>query len=111
MKTQKELSMSIMGRVYTAYALRRVFRSTTLRALLSVGSLAWIFSVVSVLNVIQNMPSITHTSDFYNFSVTALSHTDMTVQISLLLFAGALIWYARDIIRASIFSQSRTQAV
>lgn len=98
-----------MGRVYVAYALRRVFRSSTVRAVLSVGSLAWIFSVVSVLNVLQNMPSLANADALYTFSVSALSQTEFTVQISLLLFVVALGWYARDLIRGYSLS-SRSQA-
>ncbi len=99
-----------MGRVYVAYAVRRVFRSSTIRAALSVGSLAWIFSVVSVLNVLQNMPSLANANALYTFGVTALSQTEVTVQVSLLLFVVALGWYARDLIRAAGLS-SRSQAV
>lgn len=105
MKTSDQLKMSIMGRVYVAYALRRVFHSSTVRAVLSVGSLAWIFSVVSVLNVLQNMPSLSNADALYTFSVTALSQTELTVQISLLVFLVVLGWYARDAVRGLALSR------
>ncbi len=107
MKTQEQIKMSIMGRIYTAYFLRRVFRSSTLRAFLSVGSLAWMFSAVSILHVLKNMPSITNTSALYNFSVTALTKTEITVQLSLALLFVLILWYARDFFRAYTPSQSR----
>lgn len=89
-----------MGRIYMAYALRRVFRSSTLRATLSVGSLLWILSVVSVLHVAKNMlTTLSSPSDLYTFSVTALSKTEFTVQISLVLFAVAALWYVRDLLK------------
>lgn len=106
MKTQEQLKMSIMGRVYMAYAMRRVFHSSTLRALLSVGSLAGVLSFVSVLNVLKNMPSLTNTGALYEFSVTALQKTEFAVQLSLALLFALVLWYARDIFRASI-SQTR----
>lgn len=111
MKNQNQLKMSIMGRVYMAYALRRVFRSSTIRAFLSVGSLASIFSFVSVLNVIKNMPSFTSPEALYNFSLSALSNTEVAVQISIAIFFMAILWFARDLIRISLFSQSRTQSI
>src|SRR4051794_20817110 len=102
MKTQQQIKMSIMGRVYMAYAMRRIFRSSTLRALLSVGSLLWVFSVVSVLNVIKNLiAGATTPSSFYNFLVTALSKTDVTVQLSIMVFTVALFWYAFDLVKKS----------
>ena len=111
MKTQKELKMSIMGRIYVAYALRRVFRSSTIRALLSVGSLAGILSFVSVLNVLKNMPSLRNPSELYSFSLSALYNTEIAVQLSIGILFVAVLWFTRDMIRVSLFSQSRTQSV
>ncbi len=102
--------MSIMGRVYMAYAMRRVFRSQTIRAALSVGSLVSILSFVSVLNVFKNMPSPTRPGELYNFSLSALSSTELGVQIAFFVFLAAILWYARDIIRAFVSSGSRQVA-
>lgn len=103
--------MSIMGRVYMAYAMRKVFRSSTLRAVLSVGSLVSIFSFVSVLNVIKNTPSLANPEALYNFSISAISNTEITVQFSLAVLFVAILWFARDLIRISLLSQSRTQSI
>lgn len=100
MKTQQELKTAIMGRIYTAYAMRRIFRSSTVRAFLSVGSLAAIFSFVSVLNVIKNLMNIGSPSALYDFSVTAISQTEAGVQFALVLFVAALAWYVADIVRS-----------
>lgn len=104
MENQNKLKMSIMGRVYMAYAMRRVFRSSTIRAVLSVGSLTSIFSFVSVLNVIKNMTSITNPEMLYNFSISALSNTETAVQLSVVILFAAVFWFARDLIRLSLLS-------
>ncbi len=88
-----------MGRIYMAYFMRRVFRSQTVRTVLSIGSLVAIASLVSILSVIKNMPSIEHPRAFYNFSVSAFSNTEMSVQIALLALLSALMWYAVDLMR------------
>lgn len=107
MENQNKLKMSIMGRVYVAYAMRRVFRSSTIRAVLSVGSLASIFSFVSILNVIKNTPSFTNPEALYSFSVSAFFNTEIVVQLSVAILFVAVIWFARDLIRVSLLSQSR----
>jgi hypothetical protein len=111
MRTQQQLKMSIMGRIYVAYTLRRVFRSSTLRALLSVGSLLWIFSAISIAHVVKNMFAVATSGGLYDFAVTALSKTDITVQLSLFVFAAAALWYARDIFKSYSLSNSRAHAV
>ncbi len=111
MQNQNKLKMSIMGRVYMAYAMRKVFRSSTVRAVLSVGSLVSIFSFVSILSVIKNMFSVTSPSALYDFSLSAISNTEITVQFSLAVLFVAVLWFARDTIQISFLSQSRTQSI
>jgi len=101
-QTQEQLKMSIMGRVYMAYGMRRVFRSSTIRALLSVGSLVSIFSFVSVLNVVRNLVHVGGPSAVYDFSVSAVSHTEFGVQMALLAFTVAVAWYVADTVRQFI---------
>lgn len=109
MKTQEQLKMSIMGRVYMAYAMRRVFHSTTIRALLSIGSLAGVLSFVSILSVLKNISQMGSLSDLYTFSMTAITKTGFEVQLSLIALSLALLWYARDIMKVYVF-QSKIHA-
>jgi hypothetical protein len=109
MKTQEQLKMSIMGRVYMAYAMRRVFHSTTIRAFLSIGSLVGVLSFVSILSVLKNASHMGSVSDLYIFSMTAITKTGLEVQLSLVVFGLALLWYARDLVKAHIL-HSRVRA-
>ena len=96
---KNHLSQSIMRRVYAIYVLRSLGSPIALKTYILVLFAAGVASLVSVGNVVANVP----TSGFYalyDFSIYALMHTELIVQM---LMGGAialLIWILRDCVRA-----------
>lgn len=89
------LSQRIMRRVYVVYMLRRATSPTALRIYSLLALFVGIVSLVSVGNVIANLPAEGFFS-FYDFSMYAFMHTELVVQ---LLVVGALVfslWLVRD---------------
>ena len=89
-----------MRRIYAVYLWRLITRSNLAKNSLLVISTAVFFSLVSIKNVISNMPPLYDWSAFSNFSMSAVTNTESAVYIAVLVFVSAVIWYSRDISRS-----------
>ena len=86
-----------MRRVHIVYSVRRLgsplaIKMEALAALAAASAL-----LVSVQNILANMPSVTHLGEFAQFHVSAFLQTELAVQA---LFAGILMlvyFIARDV--------------
>ncbi|MCW9054859.1 MAG: hypothetical protein OQJ98_02675 [Candidatus Pacebacteria bacterium] len=91
----KTFEQKIMARVRRIYYLKKVVNPLMLK-LYGVGVLSiGVVSLVSVRNVFMNMPALTDVGSMYNFTTTALMHTEVTVQFVF----GTLIVLAVLIVR------------
>jgi hypothetical protein len=95
----KTLEQKIMPRVRRIYYLRKLTGPTALKAY-ALGALAvWLASLVSVVNVLTNMPSVMTPVSLVRFLASAALQTEVAVQ-ALLLGVGILVaLMVRDIAR------------
>lgn len=78
-----KLQKQIMGRIYAIYLLRKVFSLTALKIVVAIFALYELYAVVSWSNVLANMPKLTDFKSTYTFFSSAVSNTEIMVQLSL----------------------------
>ena len=96
--TSHELKIRIMRRVYVIYYVRRALSSRALKVYAFAAACLGTLSVVSVSNVVANMPA-----DFAGigaFLVAAFTNTQLTVQALSLASLAALAALVADIVRS-----------
>lgn len=89
-----KLKNRIMRRVYAAWLLRNVFSFSFARFTIFFLALLSFFREVSVLSVINNLPS-----DFFsdlNYLASAFSTTEITVQLYLISMSMVIAWFVKD---------------
>lgn len=96
MTENKELQKRIMKRVTRTYYLKRVFNPLLFKVygLVAVG--AGVASVVSVRNVVANMPDLLDVNGLYTFAQSALLNTEFSVQLALIVAALLSALLIRD---------------
>jgi len=96
----KTLEQKVMARVRRMYYIRKAVSPTALKMYTLVGTALGLVSLVSVTNVIANMPSPLSMLNFFSFFSSAFRNTEATVQV---LFAGLCVFTAlvlRDVFQA-----------
>lgn len=85
-----------MARVRRIYYLKKVVNPLMLKlygvGVLSVG----VASLVSVKNVLANMPALTDVGSMYTFTASAILHTEASVQLALGVLAVFVVFILRD---------------
>ncbi|OGG47342.1 hypothetical protein A2671_01520 [Candidatus Kaiserbacteria bacterium RIFCSPHIGHO2_01_FULL_49_13] len=84
--TNQELKIRIMRRVYVIYYVRKALSPRALKMYALIAACLGTASVVSVSNVLQNMPS--DVAGISSFFIAAFANTKLIVQ---LLTAGAIV--------------------
>lgn len=94
-----QLKKAVMRRVYAVYIVRRLFSGVMLRFYALLALFGGLMSVVSVRDVIANMPGQGLIA-VYDFFAYATIHTEAIVQV--ILFGGMTIalWTLHDAIRS-----------
>ena len=92
--TNSALKKSVMLRVRTVHATRRIFSNTTLSAIVFVLALWGIGREVWVARVFQNAPSLTNIAAATRFFLYAFLDTRFIVQTLTIFAVGALVWLA-----------------
>ena len=82
------LKTRIMRRAYTIWALRKVTSPRVVKSLIFVVAIWQFKEHVFVSKVFENMPSVLDAPATYNLFSSALTHTQLIVQTSIL--AGAI---------------------
>jgi hypothetical protein len=72
-----------MGRVYVIYLWRRMFNVATFKIFLSLFAVYELYVTVSWSHVFANMPNLSNTKMAYAFFSSALTNTEVVVQLSL----------------------------
>lgn len=96
--TNQELKNNIMRRVYVIFFLRKL---TSLFAI-KVSALALLFVsanfLVSVRDVLINMPDMQHLNAVYHFYLSAFLHTELPVQLLIVAVLTLFVFIVKDII-------------
>ena len=99
--TQTNIERTVMRRVHLIRVLRVIISGGVFAALLSILMLWGIGREVWVARVLQNAPA--NPLDLARFYVAAFIHTDLLVQVLIVLALFALLYVAREISRALAF--------
>lgn len=88
-----------MKRVHRMYYLKKALSPLALKLYGAALIVAALVSLVSVRDIIANMPSLASISDMYLFLSVAIMHTETTVQLALAVFILLAALSVRDAIR------------
>jgi hypothetical protein len=92
----KTLEQKIMSRVKRIYYLRMLTGTNAMRAYALIVLGAVLASLVSLVNVVANMPSLASPASVARFLADAALHTETAVQVVLVGFFSLVAWMARD---------------
>lgn len=96
METLSPLQKRVMRRVYAVYMWRQIARPRTLKAFVLASALASLTSLVSLPNVVANMPG--DPVRVMNFLAAAFVSTEMAVQLLSVLMLAVGVWFVRDVL-------------
>ncbi len=96
-----------MRRVYTMYVLRRAMSNRALKIYIALASLGGTLSLVSVTNVVKNMPDLFDMNAWYDFALSAVGNTEFLVQACLAAALVALVALMAEFIPGARFAASR----
>ena len=96
--TNNKLKKRIMRRVYFLFFARKAIGPTAVKLYTLMLSSVGIVSLVSVGNVVSNMPQ-SNATEVFNFALYALTHTELIVQLFVFATLAATLWLTRDVIR------------
>ena len=103
-----QLKKRIMRRVYIISVIRRIFHPIVLKSIILAVFVVMGNILVSVPNVINNMPISTNISASFSFIMNALAHTDTLVQMIFLVSVILVVWLIKDALQSfSLFSHNR----
>ncbi len=99
--TTNKLKIRVMRRVYVLFFARKAVGATAMKIYTLLLSSVGIVSLVSVGNIVSNMPNIPQSSasEVFSFVFYALTHTEFVVQLLIVATLTAVLWLTRDIIR------------
>lgn len=98
METSSAIEKKVMRRVYTMRMLRPLLGNVGAAAALFAVALYAIKREVWVAQVFANMPESTLVLP--RFFIDAFLHTEVLVQVAVLLVLGVFVWSARELVRA-----------
>ncbi|HEY4498738.1 MAG TPA: hypothetical protein VJH94_01605 [Candidatus Paceibacterota bacterium] len=99
MLPQQDMSESIMRRVYVVYFFRRLMYPVIAEMVIIAGAIAVSTISVSFGDVIANAQQVSSMSAFLNYIVGAVLHTEIGMQLSLLVGAGVSVFFIWKISR------------
>lgn len=88
-----------MRRVYIVYTLKLLVHPVIIKSALFTVSLYTGAALISVGDVLLNMPSISNLGALWRFGLTAFTGAEVAVQLVTLVSAFLLVFTIRDIIR------------
>lgn len=95
----KELEQHIMKRVYRTHYLKKVFNPLMFKVYILVVAFVGMSSLVSIINVVNNMPSLLEVGSVYRFTSSAIVNTEWSVQLVLAVAVLAVVLLVRDTIK------------
>ncbi|MBX4215605.1 hypothetical protein KW797_01510 [Candidatus Parcubacteria bacterium] len=88
-----------MRRIYAVFLMQKLYGRIAMKAYALVALVYLQTYLVSVHNVIENMPSVTDLGAVLRFYSAAFVNTHFSVQVLSILFAGTALWLFRDLFR------------
>ena len=92
------LKKKIMRRVYTTYVLRIIINRFSLKCAALVFFAVGVISVISVTDVLANMPNLLDTAALFYFSKYAFMNAETSVQMLLLGTTVFIMWLGKDLV-------------
>jgi hypothetical protein len=105
--TTSSIQQNVMRRVRTIHALKAASSGAGASAVLLVVSLYIIGREVWVARVWENMPNIGNLAAFSRFFTYAFTHTNLSVQVLILLTVLAAVWFLREFARVLTVTSMR----
>jgi len=106
----KNIETVVMARVRRIHFLRRFSHPTMLKVYSGILLLGTLGSMVSIANVLANMPSITSPAQVVSFTRNAIVHTEMFVQFVVVGIGVVCALLVKDILQnvkqKSVFMQA-----
>lgn len=96
------LKKRIMRRVYAVWALKKLTSPIFMKFLILVGSVRLSFSMVSIPNILHNLPPSWDLSANYRFLTAAFWHTDSAVKLISIMILGTALWLIQDLLSRSL---------
>ena len=110
--TDIQLKKRIMRRIYIVSVMRRIFHPTVLKSIILAVFVVMGSILVSVPNVINNMPLVTDINASLSFVLRAFLYTETLVQMVSLGSTILAIWLIKDALRSfSLLSHNNRQFV
>ncbi len=106
MKTDAQLRKAIMRRVYVVYWTRFFMQPQTRLA----AALAIILGIASSVSLPHIIANALHATDLVGFSISAVFHTTLFVQLGVLTAGLILIWTIIDAISAPFAHSAHSHA-
>ncbi len=100
-----------MRRVYTVWALKKLTSPTFMKLLVLIGILKQSFSLVSVPNVIQNSPSLTHPLASSEFLSRAFVNTEISVQFLFIAMLALSFWLVSDALSKPVVLEQKLKQI
>jgi len=99
--TNNKLKKRIMRRIYVLFVLRKLINAKAMKAYTVTGFIYGVLSLVSIGNIVANMPQISDLSGLLTFVLYALTHTEFVVQILIFGTLAVSLWLVKDIAQES----------
>lgn len=94
----KVFKKRIMRRVYTIWALRRIFSPFSMKLLILLGIVKQSANLIFVRSVLHNAPSPLDPIANLQFFSGAFFHTNLTIKLLLISILALSAWLLRDIV-------------
>ena len=98
MNTNEQLKKETMGRIYMIFFMKKLYGRVAIKIYALAGLVLLQSWLVSIKNVITNMPAFTDLSAMYNFYSYAFLNTQMPVQVALVASFAVGLWLFRDLL-------------
>lgn len=99
--TNDKIKKRIMRRIYVLFVLRKLINARAMKVYTVTGFIYGMLSLVSVGNIVANMPQISDISGLLTFMTYALTHTEFVVQILIFGTLAVSLWLVKDIAQES----------
>jgi delta-aminolevulinic acid dehydratase/porphobilinogen synthase len=101
--SKSQLHTNIMRRVNRVYWLRRVFSTTAVQCTSLLLFIFGVSSLISVGDVVANMPQTLNVFTQATFHIEALKETEGLVQANIIALILITLWVMRDMVRYALY--------
>lgn len=103
---QTQIKQNVMRRVWFVYRMRHIVNPVSAKVLACLVLAVVTASVISVRNVLMNLPTLSDIPNLAKFVLAAFANTEVVVQASVILGAVLFLLLIRDTLRHLQFGQT-----